>query len=68
MTFTVLLDAVMVGAVVSFPGVGGFGTTGVTGVDGDGSTGSSPPQETRNESARNQNSMRVGKERSLFMV
>ena len=65
MTFIVLFDTVMVGAVVSFSGVG---STGVTGVGGVGSTGSSPPQDTRNDSVRNQNSMRVGKERSLCML
>ena len=51
MTFMVLFDTVIVGAVVSFSGVGGLGLTGVTGV---GSIGSSPPQDTRSESARNQ--------------
>ena len=59
MTFMVLLDTVIVGAVVSFSGVGGL--TGVTGVTGVGSIGSSPPQETRTESTRNQAKSREGK-------
>lgn len=54
MTLMLLFDTVMVGAVVSFSGVGGLGSSGVTGVGGVGSMGSSPPQETRNVSARNQ--------------
>ena len=60
MTFTEFWDTVIVGALVSWVGVGGSGSTGVTGVGGVGSTGSSPPQETRNESARNQESITVG--------
>ena len=46
MMFMLLFDIVIVGAVVSFSGVGGVGSTGVTGVGGVGSTGSSPPQDT----------------------
>lgn len=59
MMLTLLFDTVMVGAVVSFSGLG---STGVTGVEGVGSIGSSPPQETRRESARNQARSRVGKD------
>ena len=61
MTFMLLFDIVIVGAVVSFSGVGGVGSTGVTGVGGVGSTGSSPPQDTRTESTRNQAKSREGK-------
>ena len=66
MTLMLLFDTVMVGAVVSFPGVGGFGSSGVTGVGGVGSMGSSPPQETMNESARNQANILIGD--SLLIV
>ena len=59
MTFTEAFATVMVGAVVSFSGVGGL--TGVTGVTGVGSTGSSPPQDTTTESTRNQAKSREGK-------
>ena len=41
MTFTVLIETVMVGAFLSFSGVGGVG-----------STGSSPPQETARARSR----------------
>ena len=61
-TFTEFRDTVIVGALVSWVGVGGFGLSGVTGVGGVGSTGSSPLQETRTESIRNQARSRVGKE------
>ena len=65
MTFTEAFATVMVGAVVSFSGVGGVGSTGVTGVGGVGSTGSSPPQAARSDSARSQGSILIGGEKIL---
>ena len=65
MTFMEALATFMVGAVVSFSGVGGVGSTGVTGVGGFGSTGSSPPQAARSDSARSQGSILAGREKNL---
>ena len=60
MILTEDLETVIVGALVSFAGVGGFGSTGVTGAGGVGGSGSSPQQATMNDSARMEKSILTG--------